>query len=395
MNNIENFYFHFFQPQYRIAVAFALAVLFNFYAIPVIIRIAKAKKLYDVPDERKNHSSSVPTLGGLGIFATISAVSLTFINTCGMNGGGIVNSLTSLPPIMAGMTLIFFIGMKDDLLDITAWKKLAVEFVAVFILVVVGDVRLDSMQGMFGISELNYPVSVILSLFAGIVIINAFNLIDGVDGLAASIAMLASVTFGSYFLSAREWEYAVLSFTVLGALIPFFIYNVFGEKNKIFMGDTGSLILGFIITVLVFRFNEMNASRAFFPHFVAAPAFSFAVIILPMFDTLRVFAIRIFRGGSPFKADHRHIHHILLGLGFSHIQTTFILITVNYAFVVFAYFFDYLGNSNLVYIMITAAMLFSLLAIQLRRRRLNPGIKTKGRLSYTKSSLGNTSVETK
>jgi len=375
MESINNFYFHFFQPQYRISVAFIVAVIFNFYAIPVIIRIAREKKLFDVPDERKNHLSSVPTLGGLGIFATISAVSLTFINTCGMNGGGISSSLTSLPPIIAGFTIIFFIGMKDDLLNISAAKKLGAEFIALFILIVVGDVRLDSMQGMFSIGELNYPVSVLLSLFAGIVIINAFNLIDGIDGLAASIAMLGSTVFGVYFLAAQEWEYAVLSFIILGSLIPFFLYNAFGHYNKIFMGDTGSLILGFAMTVLIFRFNSMNGLSSHSMHFVAGPAFSFAVVILPMFDTLRVFTIRIYRGGSPFKADHRHIHHILLDLGFTHLQTTLILILINIAFILFAYFFNFLGNSRLMYIMIPSAIALSMFAILLRRNKVTSNPK--------------------
>jgi UDP-N-acetylmuramyl pentapeptide phosphotransferase/UDP-N-acetylglucosamine-1-phosphate transferase len=371
METMNNFYFHFFQPQYRIAAAFIIAVIFNFYAIPVIIRIARAKKLFDVPDERKNHLSSVPTLGGLGIFATISAVSLTFINTCGMNGGGTSSSLTSLPPIIAGFTIIFFIGMKDDMLNISAFKKLGAEFIALFILIVVGDVRLSSMQGMFSIGEISYSVSLLLSLFAGIVIINAFNLIDGVDGLAASIAMLGSTVFGVYFIAAHEWEYAVLAATILGSLIPFFLYNAFGHNNKIFMGDTGSLILGFAMTVLIFRFNGMNALSSHSLHFTAGPAFSFAVVILPMFDTLRVFTIRIYRGGSPFKADHRHIHHILLDLGFTHLQTTLVLILINIAFILFAYFFNFLGNSRLIYIMLSFAIAMSAIALYLRRKKLS------------------------
>jgi len=370
MQSFENFYFHFFQPQYRIAVAFFLAIAFNLYAIPVIIRIAKEKKLFDHPDERKHHKSSIPTLGGLGIYATIVIVSLTFINTCGMNGGGIVNSLTSLPPIIAGFTMIFFIGMKDDLLDISARKKLIVEFLALLILVVIGDVRLDSMQGMFSIGEISYPVSVLLSLFAGIVIINSVNLIDGIDGLAASVAMLGSFVFGSYFIVAGEWEYAVLSFTILGAIIPFFLYNAFGHTNKIFMGDTGSLILGFALTVLVFRFNEMNAANVFKPYFTAAPAFSFAVIIIPMFDTLRVFIIRIYRRESPFKADRRHLHHILLDLGCTHLQSTAFLIAINVGFIVLAYYLNFLGNSDLVYLMMALAIALSGIAVWLRRRKL-------------------------
>ena len=369
MHSFDNFYFHFFQPQYRVAAAFLVAGLFNFYAIPVIIRIAKAKKLYDFPDERKNHISKIPTLGGLGIYAAITIAGLTFINTCGMNGGGIASSLTSLPPIIAGFTIIFFIGMKDDLLNISAYKKLSAEIIALFILIVVGDVRLDSMQGMFYIGVLSYPVSIMLSLFAGIVIINSLNLIDGIDGLAASVAMLGSVVFGSYFLATNEWEYAVLSFTILGAIIPFFLYNAFGHENKIFMGDTGSLLLGFAMTVLIFRFNEMNEIKSLNIHFSGGPAFSFAVIIIPMFDTLRVFAVRIYRGVSPFKADRRHIHHILLDLGYNHLQSTIILIVINIAFIVFAFYFNFLGNSNLVFIMITTAILLTGLATWLRRRK--------------------------
>ncbi|MEI6062486.1 MAG: MraY family glycosyltransferase [Bacteroidota bacterium] len=370
MHSLYNFYFHFFQPQYRIAIAFLLAVVFNMYAIPVIIRIAKVKKLYDDPDHRKSHSESVPTLGGLGIFAAIVTVSLTFINTCGMNGGNNTSSLPSLPPIIAGFTIIFFIGMKDDMLNISAWKKLLAEFIALFILVVIGDVRLDSMQGMFHIVELRYTASVLLSIFAGIVIINSFNLIDGIDGLAASVTMLGSLVFGSYFLAAAEWEYAVLSFTILGAIIPFFLYNAYGKTNKIFMGDTGSLILGFAMTVLVFRFNQMNAISVISPHFAGGPAFSFAVLILPMVDTIRVFSIRISRGGSPFKADRRHLHHILLDLGYTHLQSTLILIIANVGFIAFAYFFNYLGNSNLIFIMIPAALILSAVAVWLRRRGL-------------------------
>jgi len=201
------------------------------------------------------------------------------------------------------------------------------------------------------------------------VIINAFNLIDGIDGLAASVTMLGCFMFGVFFISVSEWEYAVLAFTILGALIPFFLYNAFGQTNKIFMGDTGSLILGFAMTVLVFRFNEMNVFPIVRSHFLAAPALSFAVIIIPMFDTLRVFAIRIYRRTSPFTADRRHIHHILIDLGHTHLESTAILIAINLAFIAFAYFFNFLGNSDLVFIMITAAIVLTGLATWLRRRK--------------------------
>ena len=370
MQSFTNFFFHYFRPEYRTAIAFLIAIGFNFYAIPVILRIARAKRLFDVPDDRKLHKSSTPTLGGLGIYATIVIVSLTLINTCGMNGGGFSSNLSALPTIIAVFTLIFFIGMKDDLLDISAKKKLIAEIVALLILIVIGDVRLNNMQGMFGIHQLSYYVSLLLSLFAGIVIINAFNLIDGIDGLASSIAMLGSLVFGSYFISINEWEYAVLSFTILGAIIPFFLYNAFGKTNKIFMGDTGSLILGFAMTVLVFRFNELNALTYIKPHFVAGPAFSFAVVFIPMFDTLRVFTVRVYRGGSPFKADRRHIHHILLDLGFSHLRSTLILVIFNVAIIAYAYYFNSLGNSTIVFSLVFFGVAMSVLAMLILRNRL-------------------------
>ena len=358
MNSFESFYFHSFSPEYRIITAFILAIALNAFTIPIVIRIAREKHLFDIPNHRTSHINSVPTMGGVGFYFSINMVSLVLINTCGLNGGQISNSLFSLPAILAGLTLIFFAGMKDDIMNIPAWKKLVAEIIALIILTVVGDVRIDNMQGIFSIGELNYSVSLLLSIFTGIVIINAFNLIDGVDGLASSIAMLGSVVFGSYFLATNEWEYAIFSFTTLGSLIPFFIYNTLGKKNKIFMGDTGSLLLGFVLTVMVFRFNEMNSINSIQPYFISGPAFSFAVLIVPLFDTLRVFTIRIYRGGSPFKADHRHIHHLLLDLGYTHIQTTVILFTISLFYIAFAYFFNFLGNLILVSIMVGS---FSLL----------------------------------
>jgi UDP-GlcNAc:undecaprenyl-phosphate/decaprenyl-phosphate GlcNAc-1-phosphate transferase len=377
MGSIESFYFHLFQPEYRIATAFILAIFLNLYAIPIIIRIARQNHFFDVPNQRTSHETSVPTMGGLGIYFSIILVSLILINTCGLNGGQVSSSLTSLPPILAGLTLIFFVGMKDDIITIGAWKKLIAEIIALIILIVIGDVKINNLQGIFGINELNYIESLIISLFVGIVIINAMNLIDGVDGLASSIAILGSSVFGAYFLEIHEWEYAIFSFTVTGALIPFFIYNTFGRVNKIFMGDTGSLLLGFVMTVLVFRFNEMNSMPSIRPYFMAGPALSIAVLIVPLFDTLRVFSIRIYRGVNPFKADHRHIHHVLLDFGFTHLQTTVTLFMISVIYIAFAYFFNYLGNYLLVLIMLGSVSLLAGIAMKIhyRKLRLNLGVE--------------------
>lgn len=363
MVTIDNVYFHFFHPQYRIFFAFVLAIIFNVYAIHVSIRISRAKKLYPFSDERNTDLTSIPVFGGLGLFVTIVSVSLTFINGCRLNVGGITNSLTSIPSIIAGLTAIFFIGVKIDLLDNSHYKKVIGEFLALIILIVIGDVRLISLQGMFNIEELSYSGSILLSLFAGIIIINAFNLIDGIDGLAALLTLLGCIIFGTYFGAIFEWEYSVLSFTIIGALIPFIYYNVFSRTNKIILGDTGSHLLGFAMTVLVFRFNQINSIPLIQHVFMSSPSFSFAVVLLPVFDTMRVFILRwIYRGKYSFKSDRRHIHNIMLALGFTPMQSILILFSTNLAIIAFAYFFNFLGNSTLVCIMILVGIVLSILA---------------------------------
>jgi UDP-N-acetylmuramyl pentapeptide phosphotransferase/UDP-N-acetylglucosamine-1-phosphate transferase len=365
METVNNFYFHFLNPQIRVALAFALAIVLNAYAIPVILYISRKKNLFD-RDAKAEGKQIIPTIGGLGIFASFIIVSLTFVNTCGLNGN--VSSLGSLPPIIAGVTLIFFIGMKDDLLDVSYWKKLLVELLALGIIIVVGEVRINSLQGMFTFMELSYAASVLLSIFVGFIIINAFNFIDGIDGLASSIALIGSIVFGFFFIASSEYEYAILAFTLTGSLIPFIYYNINGRKNKLYLGDTGSLLIGLMVTVLVFRFNQLNSS-AFYKHFfVAAPAFSFAVVIVPMFDVARVFILRIFNRTIPFKADRRHLHYILVDCGLTHLQSTALLLGINLAFIVFAYYFNFLGNSTLMYIMLAAIFTFSVFVTWLKRR---------------------------
>jgi len=369
MDALNNLYFKFFEHDVRLLIAFVVSVLLNIYIVPVILRISKAKRLFDNPDnQRKSHVGSVPTLGGLGFFTIISVVGLVMINTCGLSRGSFETQFTALPPMMAGLTILFFIGLKDDLLSISARKKLIAQIAAVVILIIYGDLRFTSLQGMFHIGDIRFIASFFLTLFAGIVITNSFNLIDGIDGLASSISMLASLVFGYLFYKAADFEYAILAAIVVGANIPFFYYNVFSKKNKIFMGDTGSLLLGFIMFVFVIRFNELNVLRAYKEHIVAAPSFSFAILILPLYDTLRVFAIRIMRGQSPFKADRRHLHHILIDLGLNHLQATAVLIGVNILFIAMAYFLNFLGNSMLLFIILGSMTVLSLSAVLLRRK---------------------------
>jgi UDP-N-acetylmuramyl pentapeptide phosphotransferase/UDP-N-acetylglucosamine-1-phosphate transferase len=217
-----------------LSIGFALVVI----AIPTILRVARAKNLFESIDNRKIHSGTIPSLGGVAIF--IGFILSTIIATDGY-------SFDSLKYIIASVMLMFFIGLKDDLLIISPSKKLIVQIFAGILLITLGNVRFTNLHGIFGLYEIHYLVSILITLFTMLVIINAFNLIDGIDGLASGLAMFAATVFGAWFYLAREIQFSIMSFALVGSLAGFFIFNVFGHKNKLFMGDAGSLIIGLVI----------------------------------------------------------------------------------------------------------------------------------------------------
>ena len=334
--------------------AFIISFLLVVVSVPPIMRVATAKRLFEPFEERKVHTKIVPPLGGVAIFIgfTLSAI----IATDGL-------SFDSLKYIIASVIIMFFIGLKDDLLIISAHKKLMVQVFAAIIIITLGNVRFTNLHGMFGVYEISYLTSLILSIFAMVVIINAFNLIDGIDGLASGLAILAATTFGSWFFIKGNIQFAILSFALTGSLSGFFIFNVFGEKNKLFMGDTGSLIIGLVISTLVVYFNEFNIDTTATYAIVAAPSVSFAIIIMPLIDTIRVITIRIAQGKSPFSPDNSHIHHKLLELVNSHIKVTLIFITANVVLIAFALLLNRISfNVNIQFaLVLMLGIMFSLI----------------------------------
>lgn len=316
---------------------FVLGFVLVYVTIPPIIRVSIAKHLYDTPNSRKASKVVVPTLGGAAIF--IGFILSTIIATDGYNFG-------ELKYLIAAVILMFFLGLKDDLVDISARKKLFVQLAATSMLIVLGNFRFTNLQGVFGFYEINYPISFAITLFTMIALINAFNLIDGIDGLASGICILISMVFGSWFLLAGHAEYGIMCFSLAGCLIAFFIFNVFGKENKIFMGDTGSLILGVIMVVLVIKFNELNINQLA-PYAIRnAPVVSIGILIIPIIDTLRVFFIRISEKRSPFSPDMNHIHHQFLKLGNSHLKSTLLIGFINLLFIAFTFAMDSILNIN-------------------------------------------------
>jgi UDP-GlcNAc:undecaprenyl-phosphate GlcNAc-1-phosphate transferase len=216
----------------------------------------------------------------------------------------------------------------------------------------------------------------IFTVFTLIVIINGINLIDGIDGLASGIGILASFVLGTWFYVTGNIACTVMCSALAGALIVFFIFNVFGQKNKIFLGDTGSLIIGMVLGVLTVRFLELEPSAHGIASIYTAPAFAISLFILPFFDTLRVLIIRMKQGKSPFKADRQHIHHRLLELGFSHLQSTLILLSVNLVFIAICYYLQAIGNILLIVIQFVIATLLSYLLLQKVKKKLKCNISS-------------------
>ncbi|MEP7278216.1 MAG: MraY family glycosyltransferase [Bacteroidota bacterium] len=311
---------------FDILLCISIAFSITYLSIPVIIFVANSKKLYDVPDARKIHDAPIPSLGGLGIFAGFVMASLIIISFA---------QSPEFQYFFAAFFVIFFLGLKDDILDISPIKKFIGQVLAAFLIIYKGNIQIQSMHGFLGIGQLPPMFSILFTYLTIIVIINSFNLIDGVDGLAASLALMAVTIFGVYFYSVDMQAYAILSFATAGSLAAFLIFNF--QPAKIFMGDTGSLLLGLINAILVIKFiNVANIPDVKIP-VSAAPAIGFAILMIPLLDTLRVFGIRIGHRRSPFSPDRNHIHHILLDRGLSHRTITLTLVIINFVFIALVY----------------------------------------------------------
>ena len=311
---------------FDVLLSIAISFTITFLAIPAVINVAEMKKLFDMPDERKVHHAPITPLGGLGIFAGFVFGCLLTLH---------FGQYTELQYFMAASLVIFFLGLKDDILIISPVKKFIGQVLAAFIIIYYGGIQIHSMNGFLGVYQLPEMFSLLLTYFAVIVVINSFNLIDGIDGLAGSLGLISTVIFGTYFLNVNMLPYAVIAFSLAGSLLAFLIFNF--QPAKIFMGDTGSLLVGTINAILVIKFINVAGTDEVSFRITSSPAVGFTILMVPLLDTLRVFGIRIFHRRSPFSPDRNHIHHLLLDKGFSHKAITFTLSAINLAMIVFVF----------------------------------------------------------
>ncbi|MEL6656574.1 MAG: MraY family glycosyltransferase [Bacteroidota bacterium] len=301
-----------------------------YVVIPSVIGFALQKKLYTHSGARSSHTQPTPALGGIGIFSGLFMATLFWTP---------FSTFSGIQYVLLAIMVIFLTGLKDDLAPLSAQKKLVAQLMTAILIVYFADIRLESLHGMFSWEgDMPYWLSMLLSVFTILVVTNAFNLIDGINGLAASLAALAAGCMGLWFAAVGEIAQAVLAFSCLGALVAFLRFNLL-PPAKIFMGDTGSLVIGTVMSVLALEFIETNgALYATHPlHFEAAAVVTMTIISVPLFDTLRVFITRIIKGRSPFKPDRRHIHHLLIDSGCSHLQATGILFCFQVGLIVVVY----------------------------------------------------------
>jgi len=338
-------------PIIQLTTSFLIGFILVLVSIPVIVRISREKHLYDEPNERRINKVVVPNLGGIAIFIGVSIATLLSLHRF---------EFIEFRYIQASMIILFFIGIKDDILIISPRKKFIAQVLCALILIVPGDIRFTNLHGILGLYEINYITSVAITLLAIVAIINATNLVDGIDGLAASIGIFSSVIFGAKFLVTSNDDYAILCFALIGSLLAFLYFNVYGTTNKIFLGDTGSLLLGLLISVQVIQYNQFALTTT--PQETAfSPVFSLAILATPLADMIRVFALRITNGRSPFSPDMNHIHHRLLKLGFSHFASTIIIVLTNCFIITLAFAFRFLNKHLLMVFLI--AVIFLLLQL--------------------------------
>ena len=302
------------------------AFLLTYLTIPKIIKVVEHKRLMDDPNHRSSHTNKTPTLGGVSFFYTL-VFALFFIKNR--------DQFDEVMHIIPGLTILFIMGLKDDLVVISPGTKLLAQVFAIIFVLTNPSFTIYSLNGFLNINEIPYYLYLIIGGFMMLTIINSYNLIDGIDGLASIVGMVIMVIYTTIFYMSEEYFFALLSITMNASLMAFLGFNLSSDK-KIFMGDTGSLIVGFVISVLTLKFLALRpVAYTDLPFLLEnAPLIAISILIVPLFDTARVFAIRIANKKGPFSPDRNHTHHVLIDYwGLTHKQASFIIGCFNLMFV--------------------------------------------------------------
>ena len=357
---------------------FLTAFVLGLSLYPVFIKIYTKNNIVDRKEARKVHLNEVPTMGGVPIFiAFLISIFIWFS----------YSELQEQRYIIGPLIFIFVLGLRDDFISLKPIIKLLSQLVPTVVIFYLTDIKIDSLYGFISSAQFSLYFSLPLTIFTIIVITNSFNLIDGLDGLAAVISMIVLTVFGVWFTMIDEHTFGLLMFAMAGSVFAFLQYN--WQPAKIFMGDTGALLLGFLFSIATIKFLNLNSTLPFDNtfRFEGSIATAIAILIIPLFDTLRVFTLRIIKGKSPFKADKQHTHHSLIQLGFSHSQTTILLGSVNIVFIVLAILFHDIGDNILIPVILFLGLNLSLVLdyLIIRKKLAIKGTNPKNIMEVIKS----------
>jgi UDP-GlcNAc:undecaprenyl-phosphate GlcNAc-1-phosphate transferase len=308
-----------------ILLCFLTAFVVAMVVMPILIKLINKFNLYDVPDLRKEHTAPIPTMGGIAVCIGMGVACLLWFPFSGN-----FQTIT----FFLCVAILFALGILDDLKDMSARYKFVIQLAAASMIAFSG-IRITNFNGILGLNEIPLTAQYTLTVLAITGITNAFNLIDGIDGLAGGLGFMSLVILGLFLQLSGEPTLALVAFALAGGLLGFLYYNF--NPARIFMGDTGSLVLGFVISVLCVRLMQTNVDKhsVFLPH---TPVFALGIVLIPVFDTLRVFGLRIWAGKSPFHPDRTHIHHLLTNNGWSHGFAAKLICGAHAGLLVLAYF---------------------------------------------------------
>ncbi|MBO4416829.1 MAG: undecaprenyl/decaprenyl-phosphate alpha-N-acetylglucosaminyl 1-phosphate transferase [Bacteroidales bacterium] len=298
-----------------------VAFLVTMLVYPLVLSFARKHSIVDNPDARKLQRVPVPKMGGAAVFIGYATASLIALNMVGN---------IRLQWALLMLTGIYAIGLWDDLKDISPALRFILESVIVWIMIPVLGIEINDFHGLWGLHTVPYYVSMPLSIVAGVGIINSVNLIDGVDGYCSSFGMMACAAFALLFYYSGDYVMFSAALFAIGALLPFFLHNVFGVRSKMFLGDGGSLMLGTLLTMFVFRVHTSGTPCAVYEDMgLSLPAICLAILAVPVFDTLKVMFYRMLRKRSPFQPDKTHFHHMFIDVGYTHLATSISILMIN------------------------------------------------------------------
>jgi len=319
----------------------------GFIFTPVIILVLKKFNLTEVPGGRKIHSGYIPSMGGLAFILASFFGMLSWLS---------FEEVMQSRYFLVALAIMFSVGLRDDLMELSAIQKLIGQCIPAFFIIIMADIRISGFYGFLGIYELPYFLSVSLSFFLLIVLTNSFNLIDGSDGLAGTLSLISLMVLGVWFYLVDLHAYSLIAFTLVGGILSFLVFN--WHPAKIFMGDTGSLSLGFALTVFVILFVDKNGTMSGWEGLkLDAPiAAGLGLMIVPIYDTIRIFVKRISKGKSPLKPDKSHVHHFLIRMGLGHDRVALILGGITCFFIALPFFLPNLSDHILLPVLILLAV---------------------------------------